>query len=130
MMLKTFFITGLMLTNPLASNSEVIAPSPDIVKFYTSVPVKDNWIEVPEGMKELTIEVEALNTETVLFWLIPTGSAQWNERELIGYDIKDDRDNYFSITWNIPRQLQDHLHVQALGENEISSFILNITTEP
>jgi len=129
-MIKSIFITGLIISNPLASNSEFVPPSPEIVKLYTNVPKKNNWIIVPKGMEEITIEVEALHTETVLFWLTSTGTGQWQERELIGYDIKDDEDNYFSITWSIPRQLQNHLQVQALGESEIASSILNITTEP
>lgn len=130
MLLKTVLAMSLMLNVPIKANTEYVPPSPKIEKFYTSIPEKDNWVRVPEGTKEITIYVEALNTETVLFWLIPTGTQQWYERKLIGYDIKDDGDNKFSLTWKIPRPLHDHLEVQALGENEIAGRILNITSTP
>jgi hypothetical protein len=43
--------------------------------------------------------VKAENTETVLFWLVSTGTENWNQRKLIGYDIKgDDKDNQFTLT--------------------------------
>lgn len=70
--------------------------------------------------------MKAENTETVLFWLIPTGTQTWNQRELIGYDIKKDKDNNtFSLTWNIDRPLHDHLQIQALGEG-ISNDMINL----
>ncbi|PGT88260.1 hypothetical protein COD11_05955 [Bacillus sp. AFS040349] len=119
-----------MLNLPVYAKRDYVPPSPKIVKFYTGIPEKDNWVTVPEGTKEITINVEALNTETVVFWLIPTGTETWYERKLIGYDIKDDKDNNFSLTWNIPQHLHDHLEVQALGENEIARSSINITSTP
>jgi hypothetical protein len=118
-----------MLNVPDYAKGEYIHPSPKIVKFYTSIPEKDNWVTVPEGTEDITIYVEALNTETVLFWLIPTGTQTWYERKLIGYDIKDDNDNNFSLTWKTPKDLHSHLYVQVLGEgNEFVGSTLNITS--
>ena len=128
MMLKALLAINLLLNS--SSNTDIVLPSPKIIKFYTNIEEKDNWIQVPKGMEEIEIHVEASNTETVLFWLIPTGTATWNERKLIGIDINDDGDNIFSISWTPPGQLHDHLHVQAIGENEITSSILNISTDP
>jgi hypothetical protein len=130
MIFKTLLAISLMLNVPIYAKGEYVPPSPKIVKFYTSIAEKDNWVTVPEGTEEITINVEALNTETVLFWLIPTGTQTWYERKLIGYDIKDDKDNNFSLTWKIPKHLHDHLEVQALGENEIVGRLLNITSTP
>ncbi|MEH7442957.1 hypothetical protein V7201_11685 [Bacillus sp. JJ1122] len=121
---------SLAMNVPVKGQLEYIPPSPKIEKFYTSIPEIDNWVSVPQGTDEITIYVEAKNTETVLFWIIPTGIQQWYERKLIGYDIKDDGDNKFSLTWKIPGHLQDHLEVQALGENELTGSILNITSIP
>ncbi|PEL05652.1 hypothetical protein CN601_21615 [Bacillus sp. AFS017336] len=104
--------------------------SPRIDKFYTSIPEKDNWVMVPKDTKKITFFVEASNTETVLFWLVPTGTQTWNERELIGYHINKDEDGKFKFTWKIDRHLHDHLHIQALSENEISGSIINIATYP
>ncbi|MEI5908424.1 hypothetical protein WAK64_15345 [Bacillus spongiae] len=128
MILKTLLAISLLFTVPVNAKEEHVPPSPKIMKLYTSIPEQDNWVTVPAGTEEITINVEALNTETVLFWLIPTGTQTWEERKLIGYDIKDDNDNHFSLTWKIPKLLHDHLEVQALGENKLARSILNITS--
>ncbi|MED3554108.1 hypothetical protein [Cytobacillus praedii] len=67
----------------------------------------------------------AINTETVLYWLIPTGTQTWTERKLIGYDIKENpNDNNFSLTWKIDKPyLHDHLHIQAIGEGVLIGII-------
>lgn len=130
MMLKLFFTIGLLSIAPFNSVSENIPPSPKVVKFYTDIPEKDNWVTVPKGTEEITITVEAPNTETVLFWLIPTGTETWYERKLIGYDIKDDGDTFFSLTWKVPGLLLNHLEVQALGESGMAVASLNITSNP
>ncbi|NEU31446.1 hypothetical protein GN156_11790 [bacterium LRH843] len=108
------------------ANTEYISPSPKIEKFYTSIPEKDNWVTVPKDTKELTIYVEPTYTETVLFWLIPTGTTTWNERKLIGYDTNHDGDNKFTLSRKVPKHLLNHLEIQALGENEIADSLLNI----
>lgn len=130
MLLQTILLMGLIFNMPVGADSKYVPPSPKIERFYTSIPIAENWVKVPKETKEITIYVEAENTETVLFWLIPTGTAQWNERKLIGYDIKNDGDNKFSYTWQIERTLLDHLVVQAVGENEINSESLNIISTP
>ncbi|MEH7484801.1 hypothetical protein V7157_27770, partial [Neobacillus drentensis] len=83
-----------------------------------------------KGTKKITFKVKAENTETVLFWLMPTGTQTWNQRKLIGSDIKeDDKDNKFTLTWNIDRPyLLDHLHIQALGEG-IANDTINLIME-
>ncbi|MFC0414065.1 hypothetical protein ACFFHH_01070 [Cytobacillus solani] len=82
-----------------------------------------------KGTKEITFKVKAANTETVLFWLIPTGTQTWTERRLIGYDIKEnENDNNFSLTWNIDKPyLHDHLHIQAIGEGIVTNDIINLS---
>lgn len=76
----------------------------------------------------MTINVNAKNTETVLFWVIPTGTQTWGERELIGYD-KDGRDGW-SLTWEFGnRKFHDHIQVQALGDDTISNAIINVASE-
>jgi hypothetical protein len=130
MFLKTLLVISLAMNVHVLGRQEYVPPSPKIEKFYTSIPDIDNWVSAPQGTDEITIYVEAKNTETVLFWIIPTGTQQWYERKLIGYDIKDDGDNYFSLTWKIPRNLHDHLKVQGLGENELAGSSLNITSIP
>jgi hypothetical protein len=61
---------------------------------------------------------------------MPTGTQTWNQRKLIGYDIKEgEKDNQFSLTWTIDRtSLLDHLHIQALGEG-IANDTINLIKE-
>ncbi|WP_243711845.1 hypothetical protein [Paenibacillus sp. BK033] len=88
------------------------------------------WSFIPSGVTKMTIFVEAENTETVLFWLVPTGTQTWGYRELIGYD-KNGSDGW-SLTWEFGnRRLHDHIHVQALGSDHSSQAndIINVVTE-
>ncbi|WP_236560918.1 hypothetical protein [Pontibacillus sp. HMF3514] len=104
-------------------------PDPDIKSIETDYPKSGNWVQIPSGTDEITFSVKAENTETVLFWLIPTGTQTWTERKLIGYDINEG-DNDFTLTWKIDKDsLHDHLKVQALGENKIMSDIINLFME-
>lgn len=99
-----------------------------ILNVSTDLPEIGNWYRIPKGKEKMTINVEAKNTETVLFWLVPTGSKTWRERKLIGYD-KDGSDGW-SLTWEFGNEppLQDHIHIQALGTGSISDWIINVTT--
>lgn len=85
-----------------------------IIKVATDLSYEINWWVVPQDIDTMTIYVEAENVETVLFWIAPTGTETWKERELIGYDI--DGSDGWSLTWKFgDRQFHDHIAVQALG---------------
>jgi hypothetical protein len=122
----------------LPVNNTVTIPPPKVIRsVYTDIPKKDNWVTIPKGTNEITIYVEAQNTETVLFWLIPAGTQTWWERRLIGYDINEDKKNKFnetqkySFTWKIDKPfLHDHLVVELVGMSEIrSGGSINISME-
>ncbi|WP_214484634.1 hypothetical protein [Bacillus sp. SM2101] len=121
---------SLRLLTPSHQVEEFVPPEPDIISFTTSFPEEPNWVTLPIGTKEITFYVEAENTDTVLFWLIPTGTATWKLRELIGYDIKSD-DNKFSHTWKIDKpSLHDSVQIQALGISGIRNAIINLHMDP
>jgi hypothetical protein len=109
-------------------NSQVTVPPPKVIKSaYTNIPETNNWVTVPKGTEKITIYVEAENTETVLFWLIPTGTQTWWERRLIGYAINTEKERTFnspqsfSLTWKIDKPfLHNHLEVQLIGTHEIT----------
>jgi hypothetical protein len=122
----------------LTANSQITVPPPKVIKSaYTSIPETNNWVTVPKGTEEITIYVEAENTETVLFWLIPTGTQTWWERSLIGYAINTEKERTFnspqtfSLTWKIDKPfLLDHIEVQLIGMNEITGGgSINITMD-
>jgi hypothetical protein len=132
MILNALLFMSLLLNVPAKANIDHILPPPKIEKFYTSIPEENGWVNVPNDTKEITFYVEAQNTDTVLFWLMPTGTGPeaYNERKLIGYDINNDGDNKFSLTWKIPEPLLVHLEVQALGLDEIAHEWLSIYSLP
>jgi hypothetical protein len=123
--LKSFLALNLLTTYQCVGNQTVNTPK--IINVDTGYPTDDNWVHIPRGTKKITFKVKAHNTESVLYWLMPTGTQTWYLRKLIGYDIrKNDKENEFSFTWNIDRSsLLDHLHIQALGEG-IDSEIVNL----
>ena len=128
--IKTLLTLSLLTTFQPINKQYAVFHTPKIISIDTEFPKEGNWIIIPKGTKKITFTVKAKNTETVLFWLIPTGTQTWKERKLIGYDIKkNDNDNEFSLIWDIDRPfLHDHLHIQALGNGEgISNEIINLS---
>jgi hypothetical protein len=96
-----------------------------ILKVYTDLSEEAGWWVVPKGVSTMTIYAEANNTETVLFWLIPTGTQTWSDRILIGYD-KDGSDGW-SLKWELGnRTLHDHIYVQALGSDSQANDSINV----
>ncbi|OMD88067.1 hypothetical protein BSK53_00525 [Paenibacillus odorifer] len=96
----------------------------------TNFPKKDGWYVVPKNSTELDVSLEATNVETVLFWVVPTGTDAWGERELIGYDINGE--NGWNLTWNISGiSLHHRIAIQALGSDgkTIANETIQITNE-
>lgn len=85
-----------------------------LLRVYTDLSEESNWWIVPKGASTMTIYAEAENTETVLFWIAPTGTKTGIERMLIGYDV--DGSDGWSYTWDFgSRTFHDHIQIQALG---------------
>lgn len=88
--------------------------SAKILNVRTNLAKEDNWWIVSENMTDMTITVDAENTDTVLFWIAPTGTETGKERTLIGYDV--DGSDGWSYTWEFGERIfHDHIQVQALG---------------
>lgn len=131
MILKLFLALNILTAfQPFISQESSITPlKPEIKCINTDYPKDGMWVQIPKGAEKITFHVESKNTETVLFWLIPTGTQTWTERKLIGYDIRENQsDNNFSLTWNIDKPyLHDHLHIQAIGEGIVANDIINLS---
>jgi len=115
----------------ISQESPITSSKPEIKGIYTDYPKEGNWVQIPKGTKKITFHVEAENTETILFWLIPTGTQTWTERKLIGYDIRENQtDKNFSLTWNINMlSLYDHLYIQAIGDGIVEQDVINLYME-
>jgi hypothetical protein len=110
--------------------SEQFDTHAQISKAYTDLSKKSGWWVVPKGTQEITFFTEAKNTDTVLFWITPTGTETWAERELIGYDT--DGSDGWSFTWKFGnRSLHDRIYIQALGNDNSSQAveIIQVTSE-
>ncbi|WEK55768.1 MAG: hypothetical protein P0Y55_06910 [Candidatus Cohnella colombiensis] len=112
-----------------AEQLELLDTRAQVSKVYTDLPEESGWTVVSEAVSSMTIYVEANYTDTVLYWLVPTGTQTWGERTLIGYD-RDGSDGW-SIQWDFgDRALHDHIYVQALGSDGVSqaSRTINVHT--
>lgn len=110
--------------------TEFKAPLPKILEVRTDLKEKFGWHIVPRDVHSMTISVEAENVDTVLFWIAPTGTETWRERELIGYDI--DGSDGWSITWDFgDRIFHDHISIQALGidSSTFTDTTINVHSE-
>lgn len=130
MLLKIFLALNILTALQVQDNT--YQPSSPVIKSINTNYTKDGiWVSIPKGTKKITFHVEAENTETVLFWLIPTGTQTWVERKLIGYDIQENQtDHNFYLAWNIEKPyLHDHLLIQAIGEGIVTNEIINLSME-
>ena len=127
---KSYLILSLLTSFHSVVNHQVAPQPPKIISIDSDYPRDGIWVRIPKGTKKITFYVKAEHTETVLFWLMPTGTQTWNLRELIGYDIKKgEKDNEFSLTWNVDQpSLLNHLHIQALGDG-IANETINLIME-
>lgn len=139
--MKTMNITGIcflfaLLLSACNNQQTVSEQSPimdgkaEILEVYTDLPKNAGWWIVHKDVNAMTIQVEAKHVETVLFWITPTGTETWGERELISYD-KDGSDGW-SLTWNFGnRSFHDRIDVQALGSDGATqnTEIISITSE-
>jgi hypothetical protein len=76
------------------------------------------WGHVPPGAGTITFRVRAVNAQRVRFYLTPTGTAMFNENQLIGQDTNG-RDGW-SLTWRYPGGgMLAHLTVIAVGANGV-----------
>ncbi|MEO3943825.1 hypothetical protein [Gorillibacterium sp. CAU 1737] len=101
-----------------------------LTKATVDVEKKDNWWVVPGDRTNLTFQVEASNTDTVLFWYYPAGTDVEGEKTLLGYD-SDGRDGW-SFTWEFEKRVfHEYILVQAIGSDgaSLASETFNLHTE-
>jgi hypothetical protein len=80
MLVLSSIILALIFPNKVAPDQIVtFQKHAEILHVSTDLPKIGNWWRVPKGVDEMTIFVKANNTETVLFWLIPTGTQTWGQ---------------------------------------------------
>jgi hypothetical protein len=128
--LPLVFVLYLSLPISLVFSESGNATSQPKIISYSTKPysIIGHSLYVPKGPGELIISVQAENTNKVEFLKIPTGTATYDERVLIGEDT-DGKDGW-SITWKYGDEiLHDHIEIQAygLGGKSVTSF--NIYTE-
>lgn len=111
-------------------SSQVSDTLPKIANVKTNFSQKNGWYVIPKNSDKLDVSLEATNVETILFWVVPTGTDVWGERELIGYDINEE--DGWKLVWNISeRSLHHRISIQALGSDgkTIANETILITNE-
>ena len=93
--------------------------SAQILKVETDLEEENGWLIVPKGTSTMTISVEAENVETLLLWIVETGTGTWGERTLIGTDI--DGSNGWALKWEFGERIfHDYIVIQALGSDGVT----------
>lgn len=103
---------------------------PEIVDIKTKpYPIIGSWVTLPKGSGKLKINVIAKNASKVQFWLVPTGTATWKYRKLIGEDTNG-KDGW-SITWKYGNELiLNHIVIIAVNPKGTSGHgIFNVITK-
>jgi hypothetical protein len=95
---------------------------PRILSVTTSptLPRAGGFLVLPAGAGTLTVRVRAVNTQRVRFYLTPTGTGMFDQRQLIGQDTNG-RDGW-TLAWRYQDEpMLAHLSVTAVGANGTSS---------
>jgi hypothetical protein len=94
----------------------VPTPRPRVLSITTipDLPREGGFRQLPPGAGTIVFRVRAVNAQRVRFYLTPTGTAMFNENQLIGQDTNG-RDGW-SLTWRYPGGgMLAHLSVIAVG---------------
>jgi hypothetical protein len=78
---KIFLAFGLLNGQPTTKNQEIVTKTPIIISLKTDYPMEGSWVRIPKGTKKITFKIQAENTETILFWLIPTGTKDLDRKK-------------------------------------------------
>ncbi|PGZ99835.1 hypothetical protein COE51_08565 [Bacillus pseudomycoides] len=94
--------------------------------------IKNGWISLPKTDGTLTVRVTAKNTKRIKFYLIPTGTATYNQRKLIGSSWG--KNGKFVFKWNFKenQNIFHHFAVEAINsKNQIATtgVLFNVTNE-
>jgi hypothetical protein len=116
---------------PKAPNPAPPTPAPTArprvlsITTIPNLPRQGGFRVLPPGAGTLVVRVRAVNAQRVRFYLTPTGTAMFNENQLIGQDTNG-RDGW-SLTWRYPGEgMLAHLTVIAVGANGARSDMPSI----
>jgi hypothetical protein len=103
---------------------------PKIVSVKTQPPSTNGyWVNLEkEGKGELIIQVEAVNTKKVRFWLMPKGTGTWSLRKLIGED--NEQEDGWGIVWSYDgnKTFHHNIVVEAIDtEGNVTRESINVS---
>ncbi|SFE76633.1 hypothetical protein SAMN05216378_4000 [Paenibacillus catalpae] len=86
-----------------------------------------NWVYLPEGDGEMKIIVRISHAQRIKVWRVPTGTQQWEFRELI-CDSSGERD-IWTCTWRYDERdtIHDHFVVELIDKDWSMKESLNVT---
>ena len=113
--------------NPAPTATPAPTTRPRVLSITTipDLPKEGGFRVLPPGAGTITFRVRAVNAQRVRFYLTPTGTAMFNEHQLIGQDTNG-RDGW-SLIWRYPGGgMTDHLTVIAVGADGARSGMVSI----
>ncbi|PHG56461.1 hypothetical protein [Bacillus toyonensis] len=129
LLITIVFLNPLCLSKTLASELEVVT----IDKVNTfPYSIKEGWISLPKTDGTLTVTITAINAKRIKFYLIPTGTATYNQRKLIG--SSEGKNGEFVFKWNFKgdQDIFHHFAVEVINsKNQIANtgVLFNVTNE-
>jgi hypothetical protein len=102
----------------LATSVQVSYPGraapPAVNEVRSTLPVQDDWLQLPAGAGTVTFTVQTSATDQLEFHLTPTGTETAPLAKLLGTGTK--AGDEFTFTWNYPDEpLLAHLELVAIG---------------
>lgn len=128
-------LTTIVFSNPICFSKAFASELENVtIDKVTTFPysIKNGWISLPKTDGTLTVSITAKNAKRIKFYLIPTGTATYNQRKLIG--ISESKNGKFSFKWNFKedQNIFHHFAVEAINsKNQVATtgVLFSVTNE-
>lgn len=119
LLLACLFLNLFCLTETLASRSQTVTID-NVSTFPYSI--KEGWLSLPKTDGTLTVSITAENAKRIKFYLIPTGTATYNQRKLIGSSEGKNGEFVFKYSFKGKQDIFHHFAVEAINsKNQIAA---------
>lgn len=130
-----FFLITIVFFNPLCLFKTFASEHESIkIEKVTTSPynIKNGWISLPKTDGTLTVNITAKNAKMIKFYLIPTGTATYNQRKLIGISRESNGDFIFKWHFRRDKFIFHHFAIEVINSKDqiaASGVLFNVTNE-
>ncbi|RAP75742.1 hypothetical protein [Paenibacillus montanisoli] len=118
MILCLFMLSGLFESN---------AQSTPVTTIETIPAPEGGWTYIPEGRGEMIIHVETSNAKEIKVWRVPTGTQQWENRQLVCAAFGNITSWNCVWKYNEDDTIHDHFVIWIVGEGWEFKDSINVT---